>query len=242
MLGTVWPEERNNTLLVLWRAWHHHNDIIHGKGQATIWGSLEFLRSYGCSLNLAGQVHPQGISEKGKEKVREGTAKEPWFQEARTGNDGQQAKWRPPPAGWAKVNTDVGYCQDTCMASIGAVVRDVHGNVLIVMASWRTSANVASAEEAEALACLDGIRLAVEEVHLPTEFETDCYTLVQAMNGEGRLRARWSGLIEEIKGCSHMLSGCKVAHGRRESNQVTHGLAQLAKKKRQCMKMHENVP
>jgi hypothetical protein len=66
-------------LLVLWSAWHHHNDIMHGKGQATIRGSVAFLTSYACSLNLAGQVHQQGISAKGKEKIHEGAGREPWF-------------------------------------------------------------------------------------------------------------------------------------------------------------------
>jgi ribonuclease HI len=63
-----------------------------------------------------------------------------------------------------------------------AVVRDVYGNVHV--AAWRTITNVASAEEAEALACLDGIRLAVEVTSSPTVVETDCSTLVQAMNGQ----------------------------------------------------------
>jgi hypothetical protein len=102
------------------------------------------------------------------------------------------------------VNTDAGFCPDTCMACFGAVVRNEEGNVLL--AAWRTRANVASAEEAEALACLEGIRLAVEWARLPTEVETNCATLVKAVNGIGTSRARWSGHIEEIKGSSRMLS------------------------------------
>jgi ribonuclease HI len=196
---------------------------IYGKGQATIQGSVEFLTSYACSLNLAGQVHPQGKSEKGKEKIHEGAAKEPWFQEVRTSNNGHQARWRLPPAVWAKVNTDAGYFQDTCMASTGAVLRDAEGNML--MAAWKTVSNVAAAEEAEALACLDGIRLAAEEVSRPVVVETDCFMLVQAVNRDGNPRARWSSIIEEIK-----------------ANQVAHGLARLAKQRRQDRKMHGNVP
>jgi hypothetical protein len=127
------------------------------------------------------------------------------------------------------------------MASIGAVVsRDEKGNVLL--AAWRTLPNVASAEEAEALACLEGIQLTVEGVRLPTEVETDCSALVQAVNTAGSSSARRPGLILEIKDISRLLPDCKVAHVRRDANQVAHGLAQLAKKKRQCMVMHGNVP
>jgi hypothetical protein len=92
LLGAVGHDERNYTLLVLSRAWHHRNDIMHGKEQATIWGSVEFLTSYALPLNIAGQAHSEGISEKGKEKIHEGVAREPWFQEARTDKHGHQAK------------------------------------------------------------------------------------------------------------------------------------------------------
>jgi hypothetical protein len=67
--------------------------------------------------------------------------------------------------------------------------KNEEGNVLL--AAWWTRANVASAEEAEALACLERIRLTVEWVRLPTEVETDCATLVKAVNGIGISRARF---------------------------------------------------
>jgi hypothetical protein len=33
LLDTTEPEERNNIMLMLWRAWHHRNNIMHGKGK-----------------------------------------------------------------------------------------------------------------------------------------------------------------------------------------------------------------
>jgi CTP:molybdopterin cytidylyltransferase MocA len=93
----------------------------------------------------------------------------------------------------------------------------------MLLAAWKTVSNVASAEEAEALACLDGIRLAAEEVSRPVVVETDCFMLVQAVSGDGNPRARWSSMIEEIKGSSVLLPECKVVHVRREANQVAPG-------------------
>jgi hypothetical protein len=39
-------------LMLLWRAWHRRNDMIHEHGKATVLGSVQFLISYGKSLNL----------------------------------------------------------------------------------------------------------------------------------------------------------------------------------------------
>jgi hypothetical protein len=55
------------TLLLLWRAWHLRN----GKGQATIAGSVEFLRSYAVSLGLAarpGWTGESNLERKGKDQ------------------------------------------------------------------------------------------------------------------------------------------------------------------------------
>jgi hypothetical protein len=56
-------------------------------------------------------------------------------------------QWIPPPAGWAKLNTDAGFCPNSGAASMGVIVRDMAGKVLI--SSWRTLDYVASSEEAE---------------------------------------------------------------------------------------------
>jgi hypothetical protein len=60
------------TLLLFWRVWHHRNDIIHGKGKASIGGSAEFLKSYVVSLKLVNRRSPCDQSKKGKEKIQEG--------------------------------------------------------------------------------------------------------------------------------------------------------------------------
>jgi hypothetical protein len=37
-------------ILLLWRAWHLRNDVIHGKGNGSILGSVKFLVNYSDSL------------------------------------------------------------------------------------------------------------------------------------------------------------------------------------------------
>jgi hypothetical protein len=103
---------------------------------------VDFLIVYAYSLNLAGQVHPRGISDKGKEKIHEGAIRALRSQEGRLETHVFQVKWDPPLARWAKLNTDAGFCQDTCMACIGVVVRDDKGKVILAM--WRILANTPS--------------------------------------------------------------------------------------------------
>jgi hypothetical protein len=185
LLGMVSKDEKNNTMFLLWRAWFLRNDIMHGKGKASIRRSVEFLTSYAYSLNLAGQIRPQGISEKGKEKekVYEGVMQGPHSQEGEKKDEGAQVNWCPPASGWAKLNTDAGFCQHTCMAGIGVVIRDDEGKVILT--SWRFLSNVSTAEEAEALACLECVRLSLAWVRRPIEIETGCLELVKALKSEG---------------------------------------------------------
>jgi hypothetical protein len=77
---------------------------------------------------------------------------------------------------------------------------------------------------------------------MPIAIETHCSVLVQALKKDVNMRARWAGLISEIKDRCRLLPDCKIEHTRREANQVAHALAQLARSKRQCMLMHLDVP
>jgi hypothetical protein len=84
-----------------------------------------------------------------------------------------------PRKGGAKPNTDAGYCPNTGDASSGIVIRDRNGRVLL--SAWRTWEHMASAEEAEAVTWLEGIRLAVEWVRMPLVIESDCIELIKAL-------------------------------------------------------------
>ncbi|KAF8654443.1 hypothetical protein HU200_061628 [Digitaria exilis] len=68
----------------------------------------------------------------------------------------------------------------------------------------------ASAEEVEALACREGVRLAAEWVRRPTILESDCSNVIAALRPQPKI--------------------CEVKSVRRECNRVPHELAQLAKR------------
>ena len=67
------------------------------------------------------------------------------------------SSWRVPDTGWTKVNVDAGWHTTSASGGIGLIVRDANGAVLIY-SEWKTLSACASAEEAEVLAALEGIR------------------------------------------------------------------------------------
>jgi hypothetical protein len=174
LLNSVDRDTRTKVLLLLWRACHIHNDITHENGTASVAGSVEFLKHNAVSFGIGEQGTPERVSGKGKEKVIEGAPvmdKERPVHVLRKG-------WVPPPPGWAKMNTDARFSEQTGEASSYVIIRDVEGNVLLSV--WKTLDHMASAEEAESVACLEGSRLAVKWIKLPILIEPDCAELVKA--------------------------------------------------------------
>lgn len=45
-------------------------------------------------------------------------------------------KWRPPPVGFLKVNTDASFNPNTQQGPTGIVVRDDHGQVVAARSTW----------------------------------------------------------------------------------------------------------
>ncbi|GJN09946.1 hypothetical protein PR202_ga28002 [Eleusine coracana subsp. coracana] len=75
-------------------------------------------------------------------------------------NRGNKGIWEPPPAERIKINVDGAFDAVSGSTGIGVVIRGADGKALLC--SWRTCFNATSAEETEALAAQEGIRLAAE--------------------------------------------------------------------------------
>jgi hypothetical protein len=196
---------------------------MHGRG----------LKSYVAALGGGGTsiVEP---SAKGKEKVwvRVGLVE---VQNPVKAHRDSQNGWVPPKPGWVKLNVDASFGHDSELASIGVVVRDHQGQV--ILSAWRFLEHVASAEEAEALACL-----VTNWVRQPTVLESDCLSLIKSLHSPDPNRASCLGIIKEIKELNQLLPDCCFNHVRSEGNQVKHNLAQLAKRSKQCKVMRFSTP
>jgi hypothetical protein len=78
--------------------------------------------------------------------------------------------------GWVKANLDAGYCPGKGLAGPGVVVRNHQGSA--VLSAWKFMESVGSAVEAQALACLEGVRLATAWVSETVLFQSDCMSPV----------------------------------------------------------------
>lgn len=149
-------------------------------------------------------------------------------------------KWRPPPEGWIKVNTDASFIDESGKASAGIIARDSHGQVTLT--AWRTLRNCASVVEAEAEACLDGIRLASEWIGQPIQLESDCLLLINALNSAKTTRSSWEGSTQDIKANASLLPECVFLHVNRDGNQVAHQLARRALRTQEWIVRRHSFP
>jgi hypothetical protein len=52
LLNNLNKNVRAQVMLILWRAWFLREDIVHGKGKATVKDSVFFLKNYNQNLNI----------------------------------------------------------------------------------------------------------------------------------------------------------------------------------------------
>jgi ribonuclease HI len=206
---------------------------------ASINGSCKFLASYAESLGLTGTTEAPGSNDKGKGKLVQDTRLiQSGVREQGEMSVGHQT-WMAPKEGWIKLNTDAGFVAGEASARI--VARNAEGEVLL--SAWRTLRHCSLADEAEAEACLEGLRLMTEWIKQSVCVESDCLNLVRAMEKKEASRSSWDGILLEIQAVSSLLQEYNVRHIRREANTVAHRLAQeVIKKQQQCVVMRLRAP
>ncbi|CAH9144043.1 unnamed protein product [Cuscuta epithymum] len=92
-------------------------------------------------------------------------------------------KWTPPPPGWAKLNTDAGFDVATEEATMGCIIRNCRGEVLV--SAWRRLLLCSNAMEAEVIACVEGVRIAKTWINMPLIIEGDCVTIFSNLSSQG---------------------------------------------------------
>ena len=79
-------------------------------------------------------------------------------------------------------------------------------------------------------------------VSKPAVLESDCLYIVKALQNSTVDRARFSGIIEEIKASMLLLPEVKVSKIGRECNRVAHELASLARRTLHCNVWRSQAP
>jgi ribonuclease HI len=216
LLNGMHGDMRSRTLFLLWRVWHHRNNIVHGDGKASIAASATFIANYLISFST---VTTANFDPKGKEIV----SSELHMHEGSTG----LTSWTAPEEGHFKANVDAGWDPRTRTAGIGVIIRDYLGRPILT--EWKYVPSCASAEEAEVLACLEGLNHLTQHFLGPAILETDCLHAVQMINDPGKDRSDIWCLYLQAKELLRVFQGFSVTKVGRLSNAVAHSLAQLGK-------------
>ncbi|GJN36439.1 hypothetical protein PR202_gb25343 [Eleusine coracana subsp. coracana] len=98
-----------------------------------------------------------------------------------------------------------------------------------MLSSWRSLFDASSVEEVEALACKEGLRLAVEWIRDRVILETDYATFARAIR-QKETRSSLCFILEDIRECISELPDVVIRTVKRECNCAAHELAQLAKR------------
>jgi len=102
----------------------------------------------------------------------------------------------------------------------------------IKLTAWKYIDRAGDAEEVEALACADGLKLSLDWCPAWAVLATDCATLAALLQNQGVLRLRLKFTVDEVKLAGDGLLEWIVVDTKRETNRVAHELAQLAKRTR----------
>ncbi|CAN6215731.1 unnamed protein product, partial [Urochloa humidicola] len=224
--------------LMLWKTWSLRNDVTHGAKPKPIASSIRFLLNYAESLQLT-QYFTGNEDLKGKQTILSKSEQRRQKEENRRIMHASEG-WKPPDQGWVKVNVDGAFDPLTGRAGIGIVIRDNLG--IPELCAWKAISDGLNAEEIEALACLEGVRLAAEWSHGKTIIESDCSTVINAACKPGADKSQWAFIINNLKHVSRLLPKVVFQAVRREKNVIAHELAQLAKRTMHSAVWRTQVP
>jgi hypothetical protein len=193
--GDVWllillnnsPKDMHQAILiVLWRSWFLRDNIVHGKGEATIDQSVRFLLSY---VHIINNHNPACLSlsnteDRGKKPVEAPHSRETKNQKS------DNIGWIAPPPNWIKANIDGSFLANTGVASTGVVFRDHNGRVII--AAGCILHQCTSAQESKAMALLYAANTAKDYPGVNIIFESDCDAVIQnqKMGNDSKLHLR----------------------------------------------------
>jgi ribonuclease HI len=112
-------------------------------------------------------------------------------------------------------------------AGIGVIVRNHQGNPIIT--EWKFIPGCASAEDAEALSCLEGLKHLITLNGQSSILESDCLRAVQVLTSVSMDKSNSWCTYSEGRELLNLYNNISVSKVDRVCNSVAHSLAQLGK-------------
>ncbi|KAK2634784.1 hypothetical protein Ddye_029576 [Dipteronia dyeriana] len=147
--------------ILWWRVWHRRSLVVHYHSLVLVLKVMEWAVSFLKEFRSASMV-----------KVGNG-------KDGRDGDRVANHPWQPPPACFFKINTDAAVNGKGKGSGIGVVIRDCDGKVMASLCR-----NILANYEpqiAEALAILEGCRLAINHNLMPSVLEFDALVVVRVI-------------------------------------------------------------
>ncbi|KAI5013888.1 hypothetical protein ZWY2020_051963 [Hordeum vulgare] len=195
LLDQCMPEERLPVLMTLWRSWHVHNELTHGKKAPPVEASTRFLSSYIETL-LCLKQYPSADIAKGKMVISH-QGKPITNQDENRNTNELEERWIQPPRGWTKLNMDGAFNTENHTGGAGMILHGEGGQV--IFSSCRYLRSCSSALEAELAACMEGIAIARAWSVLPMIIETDCLTAARMIIQDGMNRSPCATMVTQIQ-------------------------------------------
>jgi ribonuclease HI len=141
----------------------------------------------------------------------------------RRGESSQEPlKWKKPEPGWIKVNTDAAFQVTDFSGATACIARDDQGQFRVAQARWYDRG--LDVCMLEALACRDGMQLALQNGVRRVAIETDCLQLINLWKKKDVQRSNL-GPILEMDALSLAFQAFSFNYVSRACNNVAHVLA-----------------
>jgi hypothetical protein len=150
-----------NLAMIMWRTWSVRNKVTRAREALSIDDSVIYLERLGQEME--GIKTSAGLGHNSSNHERP----------CRPMQGSLGSLWVPPPLATMKINVEGAFNPMTGEATVGMIAID-HGSNPHIM-PWSLILNCRDAEEAEAMACLEGVKLLHYWLgHVQVELETDC--------------------------------------------------------------------
>ncbi|CAD6236843.1 unnamed protein product [Miscanthus lutarioriparius] len=131
--------------------------------------------------------------------------------------------WERPPLEWFKCNADGAFYDQQWKGATGVVLRDDSGVFVRGIAKWYE--HCLDALTMEALACRDGLAMALQLGIQKVWLESDCQEVVRLWQVRDQQRSSVMSILKEIKELSTLFQEFKFSFPSRSCNRVAHALA-----------------
>lgn len=127
--------------------------------------------------------------------------------------------WLPPRVGALKINVDGAFIIESGAAAVGVVIRDEAGQ--LVLMACRKVYHCRDAEGVEALACLEGARMAARWFDQEYILEGDCSLVIEKLKAGGMDRSTVAPIIRDTMKEGALLRSLAFDKAGREQNKVS---------------------